>query len=787
MKKILSLSAVLLCCQMLAAQSEIFISNADKEIAIISIGSGGCSQNVQVNTTNSLSDITLHPSGNMYGVSFSQRKVYEVNMTTGALTEIAFIAEAEKLVGLTADASGTLYVTEGNVVPSDLYTVDVMTGNYTNKGPLLDGSAGDLSWSFGKLYNASDNNKLVEVNIDDPANSLVIGAFNGIVKPGDKMFALVSVFVSCIETVTYGLSVMGDYYEIDLETANVTRLCTGSTDLYGATSADEFLASECTVALDLDADNSSGMTGVDFQSDFDCLATAAPIADDDTEILVSVLVDSLSISLINGIQDGSDEYLEAGVVPGIVSSPDGQSISAVNTGNVPEYDVEDYLELMRYRNTATPAAVGTRTVQVVVFSEGERDTAYAYINFSSIDAGGDGTVSLCENSSSINLYNELTGSPDPGGVWLPALPSGTGIFDPGTDAGGIYMYIVSDGCTIDTAQVDVSVLDGSIDVIHDTTLCQATSVVLDADVGVVGATYLWNTGATTHSITVNTAGEYIVEVTVGGCSGTDTTQVDFVNIAVDLGDDFTICSGDNALLDADTGEPGTTYQWNTGATSSGLLVTTDGLYSVIATLGTCTAMDSVTATLVTGGIIPVDLGPDQTICEGQSITISSGYSTAIYNHSWNTGSTNASITTSSPGIYSVTLSNDCQSGSSSVEIFTMDCDTVVDPPDPVDTTVVPPIDVEPFCEILLPLAFTPNGDSHNDVFGPLNLCPGVTSYLFRIYNRYGELLFEGDLSSRWDGSFKGEPVLQDVYIWYLQWTDPRRGDRQEEGTVIVIR
>jgi len=183
----------------------------------------------------------------------------------------------------------------------------------------------------------------------------------------------------------------------------------------------------------------------------------------------------------------------------------------------------------------------------------------------------------------------------------------------------------------------------------------------------------------------------------------------------------------------------------------------------------------------------VDLGPDQTICEGQSITISSGYSTAIYNHSWNTGSTNASITTSSPGIYSVTLSNDCQSGSSSVEIFTMDCDTVVDPPDPVDTTVVPPIDVEPFCEILLPLAFTPNGDSHNDVFGPLNLCPGVTSYLFRIYNRYGELLFEGDLSSRWDGSFKGEPVLQDVYIWYLQWTDPRRGDRQEEGTVIVIR
>lgn len=50
-----------------------------------------------------------------------------------------------------------------------------------------------------------------------------------------------------------------------------------------------------------------------------------------------------------------------------------------------------------------------------------------------------------------------------------------------------------------------------------TTICQGGSVTLTAS---SGSSYLWSNGATTPSITVNTAGSYTVTVTTGGCSGT---------------------------------------------------------------------------------------------------------------------------------------------------------------------------------------------------------------------------------------------------------------------------
>ncbi|MGH1386626.1 hypothetical protein, partial [Kordia sp.] len=50
------------------------------------------------------------------------------------------------------------------------------------------------------------------------------------------------------------------------------------------------------------------------------------------------------------------------------------------------------------------------------------------------------------------------GMPDTGGIWSPALTSGTGIFDPTTDASGIYTYTINNGiCGDVSAQVNVTV------------------------------------------------------------------------------------------------------------------------------------------------------------------------------------------------------------------------------------------------------------------------------------------------------------------------------------------
>jgi gliding motility-associated-like protein len=66
----------------------------------------------------------------------------------------------------------------------------------------------------------------------------------------------------------------------------------------------------------------------------------------------------------------------------------------------------------------------------------------------------------------------------------------------------------------------------------------------------------------------------------------------------------------------------------------------------------------------------------------------------------------------------------------------------------------------------VPNAFSPNGDGQNDIL--LVKGRGVQSIVFRVFNRWGEKVFESnDLNFGWDGTFKGEPQEMDVYAWTL--------------------
>jgi gliding motility-associated-like protein len=59
------------------------------------------------------------------------------------------------------------------------------------------------------------------------------------------------------------------------------------------------------------------------------------------------------------------------------------------------------------------------------------------------NAGTNGTLTLCANSASQDLFLSLGGTPQVGGVWSPALVSGTGVFNPAVDAAITYTYTVS--------------------------------------------------------------------------------------------------------------------------------------------------------------------------------------------------------------------------------------------------------------------------------------------------------------------------------------------------------
>ncbi len=68
----------------------------------------------------------------------------------------------------------------------------------------------------------------------------------------------------------------------------------------------------------------------------------------------------------------------------------------------------------------------------------------------------------------------------------------------------------------------------------------------------------------------------------------------------------------------------------------------------------------------------------------------------------------------------------------------------------------------------IPNFITPNGDGYNDEFEIRYRYYSEVS-LLRIYNRWGELVFETKdiLTDRWDGTFRGQPLNPDVYVYYI--------------------
>lgn len=90
-------------------------------------------------------------------------------------------------------------------------------------------------------------------------------------------------------------------------------------------------------------------------------------------------------------------------------------------------------------------------------------------------------------------------------------------------------------------------------------------------------------------------------------------------------------------------------------------------------------------------------------------------------------------------------------------------------------------------DVYIPGAFTPNGDGLNDVFKPTLI--GISGlYDFRIYNRYGELIFQTqDPLKGWDGTFKGKIQDSNSYVWIIKAVNRNGTTVQKQGTVMLIK
>ncbi|MEP7107526.1 MAG: T9SS type B sorting domain-containing protein [Ferruginibacter sp.] len=90
-------------------------------------------------------------------------------------------------------------------------------------------------------------------------------------------------------------------------------------------------------------------------------------------------------------------------------------------------------------------------------------------------------------------------------------------------------------------------------------------------------------------------------------------------------------------------------------------------------------------------------------------------------------------------------------------------------------------------EIYVPNAFTPNEDGRNDFLHPILKGVNEVRY-FRVYNRWGNLIFERKNGQPgWDGTFKGIPQPQQTVVWMLECVGQDGVVYAKKGTSILLR
>ena len=202
--------------------------------------------------------------------------------------------------------------------------------------------------------------------------------------------------------------------------------------------------------------------------------------------------------------------------------------------------------------------------------------------------------------------------------------------------------------------------------------------------------------------------------------------------------------------------------WQDNSTQRNYTVSTPGKYWVTVTDdNNCSATD--TLNVISIDTIPKDFLPaNQELCYGNALKIAvPGYADYL----WSTGSRLDNISLNSFGTFYLTVKdyNNC-TGTDSITLQRKNC-----------------------LNIGIPNAFTPNGDTKNDIFKP-TIFQEVKNFYFVVFNRYGQKVFETtEYGKGWDGSFKGKDQPSGSYVYHIKFTNIFGVETVENGSVLLIR
>lgn len=218
-----------------------------------------------------------------------------------------------------------------------------------------------------------------------------------------------------------------------------------------------------------------------------------------------------------------------------------------------------------------------------------------------------------------------------------------------TDTEGTYSLTIEQlGCSA-SDEITIDVLDLSFSLGNDTLFCVNESVLL-SPVVTSGVSFLWNAGASSPSLIVNTEGQYYLNIELLGCTASDTIYVSELDLTFTLGNDTTVCQGASLLL-APVVLGGVNFDWSTNQTSSSISVNTTGVYSLTIESQGCDASDDIDVDVLD---LAFTLGNDTTICNGSSVTIQTQVLPGV-NFVWSNGSTTNSITVSAADTYTLEI------------------------------------------------------------------------------------------------------------------------------------
>ncbi len=429
----------------------------------------------------------------------------------------------------------------------------------------------------------------------------------------------------------------------------------------------------------------------------------------------------------------------------------------------------------------------------IEFGDGCSLTLDKMIPVVSIEENVPPTALICEEGGSVSLnpggssayqytWSPATGLDDPNSPNPTASPSETQIYTVDiVDVNG------TENCMV-TQQVEVVVAPISMQAAGDTVLCDdgaMAPLVASHD----GDDFAWYDNAELTGTPVSTALNfmaepgtyYAVSTNDAGCKEVQEIQVSSSPISTGLvQDEFTLCNEDEATLEVVSPASTDLIEWFNGNELIGtgnpfpLDSPQSGEYTVVVTNEDgCTATEKATVEVIE---INVEASADPIeIYRGQTADLDSDG--GFMSYSWtpddgsidNPNTANPVITPQETTTYTLVVTDDngCTTSSSvTVTVKETECG-------------------EPY--IYLPNAFTPNGDGNgNDVLYLHGL--NLSQIQLSIYNRWGQLVFETfDQSIGWDGTFNGEPVVPDVYGFYLRVTCDNGEKYFKKGNITVLK